>query len=134
MNYGHCTPEPTMLSYASVVSRERIRIVMTYTSFMKFDFMASDIRNSYLQTPTSEKHYVICGPDFVLKFFGEVALITRSIYGVKVATRDFWHPLQTCMEFWGFKSILVDTDVWRREATKSDGYKYYDYVLIYTDE
>ena len=60
-------------------------------------------------------------------------MITISLYGVKVAVQNFWRHLRTCMEFWGSTSSLVDPDVWRLEATKSNGYKYYDYVLIYMD-
>ena len=37
------------------------------------------------------------------------------------------------MEFLGDTSSLTDPDMWHRKATKSDGYKYYDYVMIYMD-
>ena len=38
------------------------------------------------------------------------------------------------MDFLGFKSCLADPDVWMREATRADGSKYYEYVLLYTDD
>jgi len=34
----------------------------------------------------------------------------------------------------GFRSTLGDPDVWIREAMKSDGFKYYEMVLIYVDD
>ena len=34
----------------------------------------------------------------------------------------------------GFQSCLADPDVWMREATREDGSKYYEYVLLYTDD
>ena len=60
---GHRTPDPETSSYAGVVSRESIRILLTYTALHEVDVMAADIRNAYLQAPTSEKHFIICDAD-----------------------------------------------------------------------
>ena len=49
---GHCTFDHTTSSYDDVVSRDIIRIEMTYAALMKLDVMAADIRNAYLQEPT----------------------------------------------------------------------------------
>ena len=132
---GHKHAAPDNASYAGVVSRESIRIALTYAALMDLEVKAADIRNAYLQAPTSEKHYVICGPEFGLENEGKRAIITRALYGGKVAGRDYWHHLRDCMsEALGFQSVLADPDVWRREATRSDGSKYYQYVLLYTDD
>ena len=82
---GHRTPDPDSSSYAGVVSRESIRILLTHAALHETDVMAADIRNAYLQAPTSEKHYVICGPEFGLEHVGKRALITRALYGGKAA-------------------------------------------------
>ena len=37
------------------------------------------------------------------------------------------------MSHLGFASCLADPDVWMREAKKSDGTAYWDYVLLYVD-
>ena len=42
---GHWYPDPTTLAYASVVSREIVRVVLTYTALMDLDVMAADIQN-----------------------------------------------------------------------------------------
>ena len=97
--------------------------------------MAADIRNSYLQAPTSEKHYGICGPEFRLEHVGKRALITRALYGGKAAGQDFWHHLRSCMKHIGFKSSKADPGVWLRESVRKDGVtRYYKYVLLYTDD
>ena len=51
--------------------------------------MAADINNVYLQAPTSKKHCVICGPEFVLENVGKVALTTRELYSGKLSVWDF---------------------------------------------
>ena len=58
---GHCTPDPKDSNYASVVSRYSVRIALTYAALNDVDVTASGIQNAYLQAPSSDKHYVICG-------------------------------------------------------------------------
>lgn len=131
---GHKTPEPTTSNYAGVVSRESVRIAFTYASMMGLSVCAADIKNAYLQAPSSEKHFIICGEEWGLQNIGKRAIIDRAIYGSRVAGRDFWLHLRTCMEQIGFKSSKGDPDVWYRAATKSDGTEYYEYVLLYVDD
>jgi hypothetical protein len=38
------------------------------------------------------------------------------------------------METLGYKGCLADLDVWMRPVTRSDGFEYYEYVLIYSDD
>jgi hypothetical protein len=131
---GHRTPDPETSSYAGVVSRESIRIALTYAALNDINVLAADIRNAYLQAPTSEKHYVICGAEFGLEHQGKRALIVRALYGGKAAGRDFWHHLRSCMKFLGFTSSLADPDVWMRPVVRPDGSKAWEYVLLYVDD
>ena len=134
MKDGHSTPDPTTSAYAGVVSRESVRVSLTYAALMNINVMAADIQNAYLQAPSSEKDYIICGPEFGLENVGKVALIKRALYGGKLAGRDFWHHLRSCMDFLVFASCRGDPDVWRRAATKKNGEKYHEYVLLYVDD
>ena len=43
----------------------------------------ADIRNAYLQSPTSQKHYSISGPEFGMENVGIVASMHRAGYGGK---------------------------------------------------
>lgn len=131
---GHKTPDPDGCTYAGVVSRESVRIALTYAALNDLDVFAADIQNAYLQAPSSCQDYVICGPEFGLENVGKVALIHRALYGGKSAGRDFRNHLQSCMDFLGFKSCPEDPDVWMRPAIKSTGAEIYDYVLLYTDD
>jgi hypothetical protein len=53
----------------------------------------SDVWNAYLQVPSSEKHYIICGQEFGLENVPCCALIQQALYDSKVAGADFWHHL-----------------------------------------
>jgi hypothetical protein len=132
---GHLTPDATDVStYAGVVSRESKRIALTYAALNGLDVIAADIRNAYLQAPSSRKDYIICGIEFGLENVGKKALIRRALYGGKTAGRDFRNHLRECMAFLGFSSCKADPDVWMRAAKKDDGSPYWEYVLLYTDD
>ncbi len=131
---GHRTPDPAGSTYAGVVSRESVRIAFTYAALNEIDVFAADIQTAYLQAPSSQKHYVICGVEFGLENVGKRALIRRALYGGKSAGRDFRNHLRECMSFLGFTSCLADPDVWMRPAKKANGDDYWEYVLLYTDD
>jgi hypothetical protein len=127
-------PDPTTSSYAGVVSRESICIALTYSALMELLVIGADIQNAYLQALSSEKHFIICGPDFGIENEGRVALIRRALYGGKVAGRDFWHHLCDCMRRLGYISSCADPDIWFRLSKRKTGEEYYKYVLLYVDD
>ena len=45
---GHRTPEPEYSAFAGVVSRESIRITLTYASLNGLSVFGADIQNAYL--------------------------------------------------------------------------------------
>ena len=131
---GHKTADPEVSTYAGVVSRESVRIALTYAALNDVDVTAADIGNAYLQAPSSQKYFVICGPEFGLENVGKRALIRRALYGGKSAGRDFRNHLRECMSHLKFISCPADPDVWMRPALKADGTKYWEYVLLYVDD
>ena len=113
---GHDTPIPDNSTYVGVVSQESMRISLTYAALNKIDVVTADIKNAYLQAPSSEKYYIICGVEFELANIGNVALIYRALYGGKVSGADFWRHLQSCMIQLGFISCQAGPDIWVREV------------------
>ena len=62
MKYDHITPEPENLTYAGVVSQESVKIDLTYAALNGLDVCACGMQNTYLQIPSFDKHFIICGP------------------------------------------------------------------------
>ena len=89
--------DPLGSTYAGVVARESVRIAFTYAALNGLDICAADILNAYLQAPSSQKDYIICGAEFELENVGKVALIHRALYGGKSTGKDFRNHLQACM-------------------------------------
>ena len=131
---GHKTPDPSTSNYAGVVSRDSVSIALTYSDLNDVDVTAAEIQNTYLQAPSSEKHFIICGPEFGLEHVVNIALILQALYGGKMAGRDFWIYLRSCMNFLGFKSSQGDPEAWMWDAVKSYGTRYWKYVLLYVDD
>ena len=98
---GHKTSDPEQSTYAGVVSRESVRIALTYAALNNIGVTACDIKNAYLQAPSSERHYIVCGYEFGIENVGKVALIRRALYGGKSSGADFWRHLRTCMQHFG---------------------------------
>ena len=86
---GHKIPDPVGTTFAGVVSRESIQIAFTYAALNGLDILTADIRNAYLQPPSSQNDYIVCGPEFGIENVGCVALIHRVLYGGKSAGKDF---------------------------------------------
>ena len=69
------TPNPTAPNYAGAVSIESFHILLKHAAVQTVSVKAADIISAYIQAPTSEKHYIICGPSFVIENEGERAVI-----------------------------------------------------------
>ena len=82
---GHKTPDPVGSNYSQVVSRESVRIASTYAALNDLYVCMADIRNAYLRSPTSQEHYIICGPEFGMENVGKVAIMHRAVYGGKMS-------------------------------------------------
>ena len=72
---GHKTPNSTTSIFAGVLSRDSIRIALTHAALLGLPVIGANIRNAYLQAPSSEKHFIICGQEFGIENEGRVALI-----------------------------------------------------------
>jgi len=132
---GHMTDPPQSITYASVVSRESVRLAFLIAALNDLDVMAADIGNAYLNAETKEKIYTTCGPEFGPIHQGKRAKIVRALYGLK-GSGAAWRSLisQVIHDELGFKPCRADNDVWMRPSTKPNGEKYYEYILVYTDD
>ena len=90
---GHIAADPEHSTFYGVVSRYIVPISLTYSALNGLDFVAAGIKNAYLQDPSSETNYVICGAEFGLDNVGKVSLIRRALYRGKSSGADFWKHL-----------------------------------------
>ena len=131
---GHTTETPATLTYASVVSRETVRIALTLAALNDLEVQTCDIENAYLTAPCQEKIWTVLGPEFGADA-GKSAIIVRSLYGLKSSGAAFRNHLADCMRMMGYQPCLADRDLWYKEMVRpSDGHRYYAYILLYVDD
>ena len=131
---GHMTEVHPSITYASVVSRETVRIALTIAALNNLDVKTADIQNAFIKAPCTEKVYTTLGPEFGEEA-GKTAIIVRAVYGLKSSAAAFRNHLAECMRHMGYVSCLADPDLWMKPAVReSDGFKHYEYVLLYVDD
>lgn len=128
------TEPPKTLTYASVVSRESVRIAMTLATLNDLEVKVADIQNAYLTAPCQEKIYIRVGDEFG-EDSGKLTIIVRALYGLASSGAAFRNHLADCMRELGYESCLADRDVWIKPMVRpDDGHKYYAYILLYVDD
>jgi hypothetical protein len=130
---GHVTQPPAVLVYASVVSRESVRIALAIAALNDMSVLGADISNAYLTAPTTEKVWTLLGPEWGSDA-GKKAIIMRALYGLKSSGAAYRNHFASYLRLLGFTSCLADPDVWLRRSKRDNGDLFYEYLLVYTDE
>ena len=131
---GHMTDTPAAITYASVVSRESVRLALMLAALNALEVKCGDVMNAYITAPITEKVWTTLGPEFGADQ-GKKALIVRALYGLKSAGAAFRAHLCICMKGLGYTSCLADPDLWYKAAVRpDDGFEYYSYILCYVDD
>ncbi len=53
---GHLTKAPATITYASVVSRETVRLALTFASLNDLEVKVGDVLNAYITAPVKERY------------------------------------------------------------------------------
>ena len=60
--------------------------------------------------------------------------VVHALYGLKTSGASWRATLAATLTEMGFCLSRADADVWMRPATKPNGFKYYEYLLVYVDD
>jgi Reverse transcriptase (RNA-dependent DNA polymerase) len=131
---GDMTDTPPTLTYSSVVSRESGRIAFLVAALNDLELMMFGVGNAYLSPATSEKLYTTTGKEFGAEEEGKLMISQRALYGLKSSGAAYRAHFAAALTEIGFTSCKADPDVWMQLAQKSNGFKYYEYILTYVDD
>ena len=123
-------------TYSSVASRDSVRICLLLAALNDLDVMMTDIGNAYLNAKCKERVHVKCGLElFGSEHEGKIAVIVRTLYGLKTAGNNWRNHLSSviCEEL-TYQPTVVDPDVYRKAEATSDGREYYSYMVLYVDD
>ena len=130
---GHTIEPPATMTYSSVVSCKSVQIAFLVAALNDLDIQCCDIGNAFLNAPCQEKIWFVAGPEFGSKQ-GQPVKVIRALYGLKSSSAAWRNMLSEMIQEMEFKPCKGDPDVYRREATKLNGFKYYEYLLMYVDD
>jgi hypothetical protein len=131
---GHQTEPTKEITFASVVTRDSIRIAFLVAALNDLEVLSADVSGAYLNANAMEKVYTTAGKEFGPDKVGRPVVITRALYGLRSSGRAWRDHMASTLRDHGYASCKADPDVWMRAKTKPDGFKYWSYVLVYTDD
>ena len=94
---GHIIEALATIMYASIMSRETVRIVLMIATLNDVEVKYGNILNAYVEEPVTEMVWTTLGPEFG-KDARKPAVIFRALYSLKSAGAAFRSHLTRCME------------------------------------
>ena len=132
---GHKVPEVAKEStFSSVPTRDTVRLFFTLAALNNLEVLSADIQNTYLTAPIKEKYCIIAGVEFPEKYRGRPCKVVRALYSLPIAGNNFRSHLNKALRELGYTLCKADPDLYYREAVKTNGERYYEYVLAYVDD
>jgi hypothetical protein len=116
---GHRTKPPATITYASVVSRETVRLALTIASLNDLKVKVGDVLSTYITAPVKEKVWTVLGPEFGHDA-GKSAIIVHALYRLKSAGAAFQAHLASFMRQMGYTSCKADPDLWLKAVTRPE--------------
>ena len=89
---------------------------------------ATDIGNAYLEAETSEKVFIIAGPEFN-ELEGHTLVIFKALYGLRSSGLRWSERFSLCLRDMGLSASLADPCIWMRQIDD-----HYEYVAVYVDD
>ena len=94
---GNFTPAmPREECFASVVSTEAVSLGFVLAQIYDLQCIAGDVGNAFLTAYTSEKIYIVAGPEFG-ELEGRIMKMEKAVYGTKTAALRFHESLLICL-------------------------------------
>jgi hypothetical protein len=89
---------------------------------------ATDIGIAYLEAETSEKVFIIAGPEFC-ELEGQTLVIFKALYGLRSSGLRWSEKFSLCLRDMGFFPSLADPYIWMRRVDN-----HYEYIAVYVDD
>lgn len=126
---GHLTDVPNDSVYSGVVSLRGLRTVIFLAELNGLPVWSTDVGNAYLEARTSERVYIIAGPEFG-PLQGHTLVIYKALYGLRSSGLRWHEKFADCLTDLGFIQSKAESDIWLRQSGTL-----YEYVApVYVDD
>jgi Reverse transcriptase (RNA-dependent DNA polymerase) len=104
------------------------RIVLFLAKLNHLELWATDIGNACLEAYTSEKVYIIAGPEFGERE-GHILIISKALYGLRSSGARLLDRFADMIREIGFVPSKAEPDIWMRKKGNL-----YEYIAVYVDD
>jgi hypothetical protein len=118
---GHKVNAEEYSCYSTVVRLDSIRLLNVIAKAQGLKVLAGDVGNAYLNADTKEKVYIRFGPEFGPELEGRIAIIKKSLYGLKSSGAQWHAHFAQTLYMMGFSPTRFDNDVWIRREMMIQG-------------
>ena len=125
---GHLTDVPLESVYSGVVSLRGFRLVLFIGELNNLELWSTDVGNAYLEAYTSEKVFIIGGPEFKERE-GHILIISKALYGLRSSGARWHDRFADCVSALGSFPCKSDPDIWIRKEGDI-----YEYIAVYVDD
>eukprot|EP00980_Cylindrotheca_fusiformis_P001081 scaffold304_cov98-Cylindrotheca_fusiformis.AAC.1 len=125
---GNLTDIPSESVYSGVVSLKSLRIVTFLAELNGLELWATDVGNAYLEAKTSEKVFIVAGPEFG-ELEGHTLVIHKALYGLRTSGVRWSEKFAMCLRDMGFLPSRADPSIWMRRVDD-----HYEYIATYVDD
>jgi len=110
------------------VSLRGFRLVVFLAELNQLELWATDIGSAYLEAVTSERLYIIAGPEFGDRE-GHILVIYKALYGLRSSGARWHDRFSDCLRDMGFQPCKAEPDIWLRRNGNL-----YEYIAVYVDD
>ena len=111
MARGHLNGPPLSVTYASVFSRDSMRLDLLIAALHDLDILAGGIHNTYLNALTKNKVFSYSGDEWK-SHQGKFVVIVRALYGLKSSALVWRNHISDILgNHLRFQSYLADPKV-----------------------
>ncbi|RDX71255.1 hypothetical protein CR513_49421, partial [Mucuna pruriens] len=117
-------------TFSPVSSKDSFRTVMTLVAHFDFELHQMNIKTAFLNGDIDETIYMMHPKNFVSnEYKSMVCKLKKFIYGLKQASRQWYHKFHQVITSYGFEKNVVDDCIYH----KFSGSKYI-FLVLYVDD
>ena len=110
--WGHLIDILDNSTYSSTVKSISVQMLFVIAHRTGMKCLFGDVGNAFINATTTEKMYTICGPEFGSEYVGQVAIIRKSLYGMRASSACWYWAFSATLLNLGFKPCRHDNDIW----------------------